>query len=318
MVPQAVLAYRVIGDPAVARANGWILLFHALTGHARADEWWGPLIGPGRAFDTSRHAIVIANHLGGCTGSTGPASWTPSERPHFPLLTPADLAAAHLPLLRALGVERLALVVGGSLGGMVALEFGRVSPVPIDHLVVLAAPARASASAIAWNAAQRLALEADPRWLGGAYPDHAPPEAGLAAARAIAMLSYRSAEEFAARFGRQKSHRPGTWDVEQYLRRHGEKLVARFDAATYHGFTRTLDAHDVGDLATAARETAERVQRITGAGVDSDRLYAAGEVRDWVAAYRAAGAPARYAEIASLYGHDAFLIETGQVGALVA
>jgi Homoserine acetyltransferase len=124
------LRYRVIGDVDAARDNGWILVFHALTGSAEVETWWGPLIGPGRALDTSRHAILSANLLGSCYGSTGPQEWAAEHDGPFPELTPADLAAAHVPLLEHLGVTRLALATGGSLGGMVTLEWGRRSPVP--------------------------------------------------------------------------------------------------------------------------------------------------------------------------------------------
>jgi homoserine O-acetyltransferase/O-succinyltransferase len=183
------LRYRVIGDVGAAAQNGWILLFHALTGSADVEAWWGPLIGPGRVLDTSRHAIVAANLLGGCYGSTGPAEWRAERGGRFPELTPEDLARAHIPLLEHLGVRRLALATGGSLGGMVALQWGRITSIPTERLVVFGAPAATSPQAIGWNAVQRMAIEADPK-------------AGLAAARALAMITYRSAAEFQARFGR--------------------------------------------------------------------------------------------------------------------
>src|SRR6185437_11119317 len=157
---------------------------------------------------------------------------------------------------------------GGSLGGMVTLQWGRVSPVPVDRLVVFAAPAATSAQAIAWNAAQRMAIEADPAWQDGRYPEGEGPSEGL-------------------------------------------------DAASYVALMDAMDLHDVGDIAVAARETAERVTEVVGVGVDSDILYYPEEVRAWAAAYRAAGANARYVEIKSLYGHDAFLIEWEQVGQIL-
>jgi homoserine O-acetyltransferase len=294
------LQYRVIGDEHAARENGWILIFHALTGSADVEQWWGPLIGPGRPLDTSRHAILSANLLGSCYGSTGPREWRATNAEPFPELTPGDLALAHFPLLERLGVGRIALATGGSLGGMVALEWGCRSPVPVDRLVIFAAPAATSAQAIAWNAAQRMAIEADPT-------------GGLAAARAIAMITYRSAAEFADRFGRGSTRDPGRFDVDHYLRRQGDKLVARFDAESYLSLMRAMDLHDVGDLAMAAQETCRRVGDIIGVGVDSDILYPVAEVRHWVGAYRAAGAPARYREIASVHGHDAFLMQWNQV-----
>jgi homoserine O-acetyltransferase len=307
------LRYRVIGDVRAAAQNGWILVFHALTGSADVEAWWGPLVGPGRALDTSRHAIVSANLLGGCHGSTGPTEWKAERGGRFPELTPVDLARAHIPLLEHLGIRRLALATGGSLGGMVALQWGRVTSVPTDRLVVFAAPAAASPQAIGWNAVQRMSIEADPAWSGGDYAAGQGPAAGLAAARALAMITYRSAAEFQARFGRLSSRSEGMFDVEHYLRRQGDKLVARFDAASYVALMRSMDLQDVGDLSTAAHETARKVERVIGVGIDSDILYPASEVRDWVAAYQAAGGRAEYREIASLYGHDAFLIEWDQV-----
>jgi homoserine O-acetyltransferase len=158
-----------------------------------------------------------------------------------------------------------------------------------------------------------MSIEADPAWSGGDYAAGQGPAAGLAAARALAMITYRSAAEFQARFGRLSSRSEGVFDVEHYLRRQGDKLVARFDAASYVALMRSMDVQDVGDLATAAQETARKVERVIGVGIDSDILYPASEVRDWVAAYQAAGGRAEYREIASLYGHDAFLIEWDQV-----
>jgi len=306
----AELRYRVYGDLAQARERGAVLVFHALTGSADVDAWWAPLFGPGRALDPARHPVIAANLLGSCYGSSGPA-WCTDGR--FPVLTTEDMARAHIPLLEHLGIERLALATGGSLGGMVALQWGRITSVPVERLVVFAAPARTSAQAIAWNAAQRLALEADPAWQDGRYPPGEGPRAGLAAARAIAMITYRSQVEFEARFGRRQEHAPGRWDVEHYLRRHGEKLVARFDARSYAALMQAMDLHDVGDLAVAARATQTRVGEVIGVGIDTDILYSPAEVRGWVEAYRVAGASSRYAEIRSPYGHDAFLIEFDQV-----
>jgi len=311
------LRYRVAGNVSAAREHGWILVFHALTGSADVEQWWGPLVGPGKPLDTSRHAILAANLLGSCYGSTGPQEWAAKHDDPFPQLTPADLADAHIPLLEHLGVERIALATGGSLGGMVTLEWGRRSPVPVDRLVAFAAPAATSAQAIAWNTVQRMAIEADPAWQDGRYAAGQGPVAGLATARALAMITYRTAVEFEARFGRTSSRTPGRFDVDHYLRRQGDKLVARFDAASYVALMRAMDLHDVGDLRAAAQATAARVGTVIGVGVDSDILYAPSEVRAWTEAYRAAGVNARYREIASAAGHDAFLIEWDQVEAIL-
>jgi homoserine O-acetyltransferase len=316
-LPGARLHYRILGNPAAGHANGWILVFHALTGSADVDAWWGPMVGPGRALDTERHAVLAANLLGSCYGSTSPIPWQAEHGRAFPVLTTLDLARAHSALIEHLGIRRIALATGGSLGGMVTLQWGRVSPVPVDRLVVFAAPAATSAQAIAWNAAQRMAIEADPQWHNGWYGRGAGPEAGLAAARAIAMITYRSALEFEQRFGRGSLRHAGRFDADHYLRRQGEKLVARFDAASYVSLMQAMDLHDAGDLAAAAAATAERVEEVVGVGIDSDILYYPREVQAWVEGYRASGANARYEEIASVYGHDAFLIEFEQVAKLL-
>jgi homoserine O-acetyltransferase/O-succinyltransferase len=309
-IPDARLRYQVLGDPAAGARHGWALVFHALTGSERIAEWWAPLIGPDRPLDPSRRPIISANLLGSCYGSSGPAEIVDGS---FPALTPADLARAHLPLLAHLGVDRLALATGGSLGGMVALHWGLLTPVQVDRLVVFAAPARTSAQAIAWNAVQRLAIEADPDWAEGRYVPGRGPERGLAAARAIAMITYRSIVEFDERFGRQQTRTPGRFDVEHYLRRHGEKLVARFDARCYVSLMGAMDAHDVGPVELAGRHTARRVGQVIGVGIDTDILYYPWEVRAWVEEYARGGANAVYEEIATPYGHDAFLIEFEQV-----
>jgi homoserine O-acetyltransferase len=310
------LRYRILGDADAARANGWVIVFHALTGSADVDAWWGPMVGAGLPLDTMRHPILVANLLGSCYGSTGPAEWASRTTRPFPVLTPVDLATAHEPLLASLGVERVALATGGSLGGMVALEWARRTSARVGRVVVFAAPGVTSAQSIAWNAAQRMAIEADPAWQGGRYHPGPGPAAGLAAARAIAMITYRSSIELDARFGRERRRRPGAFDVDSYLRRQGEKLVARFDAASYVALTHAMDCHDIGDHREAARATAARVNEIVGVGIDTDILYPAADVRAWVEAYRPY-ANARYAEISSPCGHDAFLIEFDQVAAIL-
>ena len=312
VIRDAHLRYRVLGDPGLAAENGWILVFHALTGSTEIEHWWGPLVGPGLALDPDRHPVLIANLLGSCYGSSGPA-----DAPDFPALSTHDMARAHLPLLEHLGVRRIALATGGSLGGMVALAFGTLTPVPVDHLVVLAAPAVTSPQSIAWNTVQRMAIEADPRWRGGRYALGEGPRAGLAAARAIAMITYRSHLEFSGRFGRASTRAPDQFDIEQYLRHQGEKLVARFDARSYVALMQAMDAHDLGDPAIAGARIRARVGRITGVGIDSDVLYFPGEVRAWVDAFHRAGADTHYREIRSASGHDAFLIEFEQVGRIL-
>ncbi len=314
LIRNAVLQYRIFGELDQAGRNRAVLVFHALTGSADLDTWWEPVLGPGRVLDPSLTPVVAANLLGSCYGSSGPATVTDGS---FPRLTTRDLARAHLPLFEALGIRRLALATGGSLGGMVALQWGLISPVPVDRLVVFGAPAVASPQAIAWNAAQRMAIEADPAWRDGRYATDAGPRAGLATARAIAMITYRSHQEFAQRFGRRQTRVAGRFDIEHYLRRHGEKLVDRFDARSYVALTHAMDSQDVGDLASAGARTAERVGEVIGVGIDTDILYYPHEVRGWVEGYARGGARARYEEITTPYGHDAFLIEFDQVERLL-
>ncbi len=314
VIPDAVLQYRLYGDLERARRDGAALVFHALTGSAAVDSWWEPVLGPGRALDSVRTPVLAANLLGSCYGSSGPSTVPDGS---FPRLTARDLALAHRPLLAHLGITHLTLATGGSLGGMVALQWGLVTPVPVDRLVIFAAPGRASAQAIAWNAAQRMAIEADAAWEEGRYTPGAGPVAGLAAARAIAMITYRSHVEFSERFGRKQSRSPGRFDVEHYLRRHGEKLVARFDARSYVALMEAMDSHDVGTFVAAGARTARQVGEVVGVGIDTDILYSPHEVREWVEGYRAGGANARYEEITTPYGHDAFLIEFPQVERLL-
>lgn len=309
--------YRIVGDVEAAGVNGWILVFHALTGSPDVGAWWGGLIGPGLPLDTSRHAVLAANLPGSCYGSTGPRQWRAAGRGAFPALSTRDIARAHDVLLDYLGVRTVALATGGSLGGMVALQWGATTSRVVDRLAVMAAPAVTSSQSIAWNVAQRMAIEADPRWRGGEYDDEAQPASGLAAARAIAMITYRSGAEFDQRFGRRTSHDGDRLAVDAYLRRHGDKLVARFDASSYVALTHVMDGHDVGPIGEAARATASRVRHIIGVGVDTDILYPAAEVRGWVDQYRAHGANATYAEIESICGHDAFLVELDQVAAIL-
>ena len=218
------------GDLALGRSHGASLVFHALTGSAEVESWWGPVIGPGKALGHQPPSGDRRQPARKLLRIIGPER---NHRRELPFAHADGSRARPHAVARALGISRLVLVTGGSLGGMVALQWGLITPVPVERLVVFAAPARTSAQAIAWNVAQRMAIEADPAWAGGRYPVGQGPAAGLAAARSIAMITYRSVIEFEERFGRRESKRPGQFDVEYYLRRHGEKLVARFDARSY-------------------------------------------------------------------------------------
>ena len=305
-LPELTVAYRHDGPPPGAAPQ--VLVVHALTGSAdAAGDWWEPLIGEGRALDTRRVGVLCANLLGGCYGTTGPTSLHPrTGRPYgasFPSVTAVDLALAQWRLLDALGVEELALTTGGSLGGMVALEVALARPSAVDHVVPIAAPAATGPMAIAWNHLQielidRLGLD------------------GLALARQLAMTTYRSEADFDDRFGRA-TEPDGRHSIVSYLDHQGDKLVERFDPATYRILAGAMDRHDIGErfggLIRAFEQLAAGGTAVTGVGIQNDILYGPRQVRTLVAAATEAGVDARYREIRSTKGHDAFLVEWDQL-----
>lgn len=298
-------AYHLDGELNAARDN-LVIVFHALTGTPdAAGDWWKRIVGPGLALDTGTYAVLVPNLLGSCYGTSGPSDH-PDERiesggPHgrFPAITPRDQARFVALLVDALGVCDVALVTGGSLGGMVALEWTATFTGRTRATVALAAPAAHTAHAIAWNAVQRACLDA-----AG--------DEGLKIARQISMIAFRSEREFEARFGRTLNA-DGRFNVQSYLAHQGQKLEARFDAATYRTLLDTMDAHDLGrgrgGLAHALRALTGKVYAV---GVPGDQLYSADVVRQW-----AELAGAEYREIQSHFGHDAFLLEHEQVGAIL-
>lgn len=332
-LPGVRLAFETWGRLAPDRRNA-VLVLHALTGDSHAAGpagpghptagWWDALIGPGRALETDRYLVVAPNVLGGCQGSTGPASAGPSGRAwggDFPFLTPRDQVAAEVGLADALGIDRWALVVGGSMGGMRALEWAVTHPERTDALLLLATAAAASAEQIAWSGLQTHAIRSDPAWRGGHYHHTGSgPGAGLGQARRIAQVTYRSEPELQARFGRspQGTEDPwggGRYQVESYLDHHAAKLVRRFDAGSYVVLSEAMNAHDVGRGRGGVRAALRRVRaRTLVAAVDSDRLYPPSQQAELAAGITGADAPR---VIGSPYGHDGFLIETDQVAALV-
>ena len=332
------LAYETWGEPDVSNGtvSNAVLVLHALTGdshvagpagagHATAG-WWEGLVGPGRALDPERWFVVAPNVVGGCQGSTGPASPGPGGRAwgsRFPLVTPRDSVAAETVLADALGVARWACVIGGSMGGMRALEWAATEPDRVERLLLVASPAATTADQIAWAAPQLAAIRSDPGWRGGDYHDAPPgdgPHHGLGVARRIAHLSYRSAFELGERFGRSPQDHEDPWHggryaVESYLDHHAAKLVRRFDAASYVRLTEMMNAHDVGRGRGGVAAGLARVRaRTTVAAISSDRLYPPGQQVELAEGIPGAG-PVR--TIDSPYGHDGFLIESGAVGALL-
>jgi len=316
-LPSVTVAYRTWGRPN-ARGDNAVLVCHALTGSADVDRWWGALLGPGRALDPDRDFVVCSNVLGGCYGTTGPTSLRPGGQRRwggdFPAVTVRDIVRAQAALLDGLGVRRLRLVVGGSLGGMQALEWALLFPDRVDAIAPIAVSARHSAWCIGLSEAQRQAIYADPRWRGGHYPPDDGPAAGLAVARQIAMCTYRSRASLEGRFSRGEAE-SGGFAVESWLQHHGRALVDRFDANTYVTLTRTMDTHDVGRGRGGWREALAAVRTpALVVSIDSDVLYPPVEQEELAAALPAG----RLATLRSPHGHDAFLIEGEATNELVA
>jgi homoserine O-acetyltransferase len=332
-LPGVRLAFETWGRLAPDASNA-VLVLHALTGDSHVagaagpghptPGWWDGLVGPGLALDTDRFFVVAPNVLGGCQGSTGPSSARPGGRAWggaFPFLTQRDQVAAEAGLADALGIDRWALVVGGSMGGMRALEWAVGHPGRTGALLLLATTATASAEQIAWTSLQVRAIRSDPHWHGGDYHGRGEgPGAGLGLARRIAHVTYRSEPELQVRFGRSAQAEEDPWtggryQVESYLDHQAAKLAHRFDAGSYVVLSEAMNSHDVGRGRGGVRAALRRVTaRTLVAGVDSDRLYPPSQQADLAAAVPSSDA---LRLISSPYGHDGFLIETDQVAALV-
>jgi homoserine O-acetyltransferase len=329
------LAYETWGTLNAARDNA-VLVLHALTGDAHVTGpggpevpgqptpgWWSEIVGPGKVIDTGRFFVVAANALGGCEGSTGPSSIAPNGRAwgsRFPVVSTRDQVHAEVRLADYLGIARWSLVIGASMGGQRAVEWGAGHPERVERLAVVASGAQTTAEQSAWIHTQVHAIELDPAWHGGDYYSEAEgPTGGLALARQIAHTTYRSPRELDARFGRLPQHeedvlRGGRLAVQSYLDHHGEKLVRRFDAGSYVALSRAMLSHDVGRDRGGVREALRAVRaRTLVVAVDSDRLFFPAQV--WQIADGIPGA--FYREIHSDHGHDGFLIEHDQMTALL-
>ncbi|MBT0769229.1 homoserine O-acetyltransferase [Kineosporia sp. J2-2] len=330
------MAYETWGTLSPTGDNA-VLVCHALTGdsHVSGDAgpghptpgWWNGLIGPGRELDTDRWFVVAPNVLGGCQGSTGPSSPAPDGRPYgsrFPYLTVRDQVTAEVALTDALGIDHWALVVGGSMGGMRALEWAVMQPDRVERLFVLASTAAATGDQIAWCSPQLMAIRCDANFRGGDYYDAGPgqgPHNGLGVARRIAHTTYRSEAEINLRFGRlpQQGENPlgggGRFAVESYLDHHADKLVHRFDANSYLVLSQTMNSHDVGRGRGGVAAALGRVTARTAvAAISSDRLYPPEQNAEIVAGIPDC-VPLRV--IDSPYGHDGFLVEVERVGEIL-
>ena len=307
------LAYRTWGELGPQRDNA-VLICHALTGSADADAWWPGLIGSGAAIDPAHDFVVCSNVLGSCYGSSGPLCAPPLAGAHFPRVSIRDMVRAQYALLTRLGVRRLRLVIGPSLGGMQTLEWAATYPEFVDAIAPIGVSGRHSAWCIANSEAQRQAIYADPAWLDGHYAATRPPHAGLAAARIMAMVSYRSWANFESRFGRERQPGSDAFKVQSYLAHQGRKINERFDAVSYVRLTEAMDTHD---LARSRGDYIDVLQSIRlpalVVGVESDVLYPTHEQR-LLAEHLPA---ATYHELASSHGHDGFLIETDALAGMI-
>lgn len=314
--PELDIAYRTWGTPNADMSNV-VVVFHALTGDASADEWLAGFFGKGRLLDPEEHYIICGNILGSCYGTTGPQSVNPQTGQRyagdFPLISIRDIVRVQQRLLNHLGVTRVRFALGASLGGMQALEFGIMDD-RAEQLVLIAMGKDHSPWAIGISEAQRKALTADPKWQGGNYPPDAPPKDGLAAARMMGMITYRSAKSFEKRFGRNLQEGKSCYQIESYLNYQGKKLVDRFDAVTYMRLTQAMDTHDVSRGRGSFGEVLGNLDiPVLVIGISSDVLYPVSEQKELASLLK----NSRYAELVSENGHDAFLIEFEAIQTLI-
>ncbi|MDP2036712.1 MAG: homoserine O-acetyltransferase [Ignavibacteria bacterium] len=322
-IPSVSIAYETYGKLNAEGTNA-ILICHALTGDAHASNynnpegregWWDGVIGKDKAFDPEKYFIVCSNFIGSCYGTSGSPSINPSTNKKynfdFPQMSVRDMVNLEYKLINKLGIKKLKTVSGGSLGGMQALEWALMYPNIVESIIPIACGARHSAWAIGLNEIQRKAIMEDPKWNGGDYTSQ--PSRGLTSARMLAMMTYRSNENFENRFARnvrEEINRTPFYEVESYLHYQGQKLVSRFDANTYIYITRAMDSHDVSRKRGSLQNALSQIKAKTlSIGIDTDLLYPVSEQKEIAKLVP----NAEYFEIKSVYGHDAFLIEFDQL-----
>ena len=335
-LPEIKIRYETYGRLAPEKDNA-ILVCHALTGDHHCagvrsvdDQkpgWWNQVIGPGKAIDTTKLFVICSNCLGACQGSTGPTSVNPATgKPYgitFPELTIADMVSAQRRLVEHLGIDRLYAVIGGSMGGMQALQWAVSYSEVVERALIIAATASHNAQTIAFNEVGRAAIQGDVKWNEGDYPPDGGPEVGLAIARMMAHITYLSGKGMERKFGR--SRREGTGDrfevefeVESYLRHQGKTFVNRFDANTYLNLTKALDRFDLHDEHGCLDSKLSDIQgRTLAVGFTSDWLYTPKQNREIVEALQRLGKDASYAEIDHDYGHDSFLLKSEKFHRLI-
>ncbi len=321
-------------------ADNAILITHALSGDAhvcgvyspedRKPGWWDEMIGPGKAIDTDRYFVICSNVVGGCAGSTGPRSNDPATgKPYnlsFPVITIRDMVRAQKYLVEHLGVKRLLAVVGGSMGGMQALEWAIEFPEMADGVIPIATTSQLSPQSIAFDWVGREAIRNDPRWDNGNYEIDHVPEGGLSTARMLAHITYLSDESMSRKFGRElQDAAQYSFDfrrdfaVESYLEHQGRRFVERFDANSYFYITRAMDYFDLarragGDL---SRALAKAKAAFLVVSFSSDWLFTTRESQRIVHALLRNRLNVSFCEIKSDYGHDAFLLEVEALGRMI-
>jgi homoserine O-acetyltransferase len=321
------LHYAVYGRLNAARDNA-VLVCHALSGSALVGSWWPEIFAPGAVLSLEHDFVICINLLGSCYGSTGPGSVDPvtceAYGPNFPLVSIRDNVRAQAQLLDSLGIRKLRLVLGGSIGGMQALEWTILQPERVERALIIGV-APLGAMGLALNHLQRQAIQHDPDWAEGRYLPQRPPRRGLALARQIGMISYKSAPLLEERFGRNPNRSGedpwavgaersgllgGRFDIAGYLDNQGERFITRFDANSYLSILRTMDLWDPMRGCSSPQEAFGRIRaELSFVGISSDWLFPAESVRDFAKTIRSAGVRADYREMKSAHGHDAFLAE---------
>lgn len=310
------ITYQSWGKPNKSRDNA-VFVCHALTGNTAADEWFGGLFGPDKTLNPEEQFIVCANVLGSCYGSIGPTSINPETgdpyRADFPKITIRDMVRLQQRLADALRISGIEMLIGGSMGGMQALEWCIMDDRPQSAVLIGMGKAhRPWAIGISQN--QRQAIYNDPNWHNGYYSDDQPPKKGLALARKIAMISYRHQDDYRQKFGRKLQAGNDQFEVESYLDYQGQKLVDRFDAVSYVRLTQAMDSHDVARNRPSYEEILGQVEiPVLVVGINSDLLYPEDEQHELAAMLP----NSRYRKILSPHGHDAFLIEFDQLNKII-
>ncbi|MBD3305492.1 homoserine O-acetyltransferase [candidate division KSB3 bacterium] len=321
------IAYETYGDLNRDKTNA-ILLLHAFSGDAHAagyhrgdrkPGWWDEMVGPGKAFDTTKYFVICSNILGGCQGSTGPASLNPKTgKPYgleFPLITIEDMVHCQRRLLDHLGIDSLLSVAGGSMGGMQVLAWLTMYPKRVRSAIPIATTIKHSPQQIAFSEVGRQAIMADPNWNAGNYYGGPPPARGLAVARMVGHITYMSDHSMEEKFGRQRKHSgqpfkfTTDFEVEGYLNYRGDSFVKRFDANSFLYISKAMDHFDASRGKPFQRMLAGIEAKVLVIAFKSDWLYPAYQSQQIVKACKRAGIETTYCAIDSTYGHDAFLLE---------